>query len=70
MAPAYQSTYGSSHPAGLYVAFRLALYDVPLPWLLDVALAMLVPHLVPPPPLSQGLASAYNLFGRLQQGTG
>ena len=69
VASGYQSTYGSSHPAGLYVAFRLALYEVPLPWLLDVALAMLVPHLVPPPPLAQGLNSAYNRFGRLQQGT-
>ena len=65
----YQTIYGSSHPAGLYVAFRLALYEVPLPWLLDVALATLVPHLVPPPPLSQGLKTAFDRFGRLQQGT-
>ena len=63
----YQSAYQSLAPPGLYVVFRLALYEVPLPWMLDVALAVLVPTLMKSyPHLDQALHSAHNNFGRLQ----
>ena len=70
-ASGYQQWYESAQPAGLYVAFRLSLYEVPLPWMLDAALAALLPAgLIQPPPLSLGLKGTHNQFGRLQSGDG